>query len=715
MPNDSDFNMGFHVDLSDLNAGINRAKAQIRGFESQVERSARSAASSFTNLRGRVTNLSASFSIVTSGLQQAYSIITQVTTAIVDFTKAADQADKVSRYFDTTMGSLADKGRSWAESLSDSYGLYSVDVENYMATLMDAFQRAGNGLSDSYRMAQDFTQLSYDISVYTPNLSLEEIQEMLLDLARGGGEEALEKLASGFDEDELKARAVALGIADIGEELNVLQKQQAAYDIIMGEYGDIQGLYGETDNATMSMSRLDAATKDLKETLGEVFNPVVEAVGNALAYVVNVLDEFIEKLQEAGRTIRDLFKNGINSIANLFGFGDVFDMNTTTSSMSQATTSTDKLEEALASLNKTAQDVKASMDGLAGFDRLWTVRDTEGDASDSVTDWESAIMEWVAMFATMPEEAVDKLDPMWDAMLEGNYDTVDEFRDQYGDFFQWMVDSELANSDLTNEQKQQAVDELIAYMYGANQRYQEELAQIEQEYQDRKDAYEMGSTEYTLEQIEAMRTASIIQLKDTYETEMGIAYANTMTELGIVSKQEAQQMYDAFMAKVDAIEEAYNTVFDGLHAKLEELNAAIAAAEDRMDSINTGGGYFDNGDQLYGPGGSDWYNDTIAKPLGDIWDRIWPFAEGGLFQPNSPQLVIMGDNKTEPEVAAPRSMIEDAVQNVINRNGGLSGGGGAESIILEVPLQIDGKTFARATYKYIVQEGQRRGMRTLSI
>lgn len=52
------------------------------------------------------------------------------------------------------------------------------------------------------------------------------------------------------------------------------------------------------------------------------------------------------------------------------------------------------------------------------------------------------------------------------------------------------------------------------------------------------------------------------------------------------------------------------------------------------------------------------------------------FASGGVFEPNSPMLGVLGDNKTEREVAAPESTLEEIFGRVASR----MGGGGATTV-----------------------------------
>lgn len=704
MPNDYDIGVGFDVDLSGLTQGFEQAKAKARGLEAQMKQAGSKIGSSFMSGTGSISSMALSFNMVTGAAKQAYQTIAQVAGKMVELAKISDSAEQSAAYFDDVMGSLSEKGRDWAAGLADSYGLYTADVESYMASLAEAFHRAGNSMSDSYRMAQDFTQMSWDMSAYFPNYSLDEIQDMLLDLARGGGESALEKLASGMDGEALKAHAVAMGIAEIGEELSVLQKQKAAYDIIMGEHGDLMGLYGDADNATTALDRMNNSLTDLKETLGEVVGPVVEAFAKLIKEMFDEINAYIEDLQAKWDKMVKSVRNGVNWLSTHLGFGEVWASNS--EGAENAVVSTSKLEAALASLDKTAaQATKATMDGLAGFDRLYTVKDTGNKSTDKETsvDWEAAVDQWLAMFLTVPDEAIDKMDPVWDSMLDANVEDIDQFREMFGDYFDWIAESELANSEYTTEQKQDIVDDLIEYMYAANQGYQDQLRDLNEEYERLEKEAEIGNTEMTLEQVKEMREQAIKSLRDSYETNMTSVFTKVLGEFGIATAEEVLAMQTAFNAKVESIKQSYNSVFEYLKKQLDELNAKIAAAKAELAAAEKKKGFWQNvSDEIKDPNGNEFW-----KNLG-VGDGVGFFAEGGLFQPNNPQLVVMGDNTVEPEVAAPRSMIEDAVQNVINRNGGLSSSGTG---VIEVPVTItlDGKTLAKAQYKYLVLESKRRG------
>jgi len=94
----------------------------------------------------------------------------------------------------------------------------------------------------------------------------------------------------------------------------------------------------------------------------------------------------------------------------------------------------------------------------------------------------------------------------------------------------------------------------------------------------------------------------------------------------------------------------------------------------------------------------------------DAYHNIFGFAQGGVFMPNQPQLAVLGDNRTEPEVVAPYSMIVKAVTEAIQSAGSSSGGGGfgGERQPAEAVVTLDGKVIARAIFDDLENERRRR-------
>lgn len=173
-------------------------------------------------------------------------------------------------------------------------------------------------------------------------------------------------------------------------------------------------------------------------------------------------------------------------------------------------------------------------------------------------------------------------------------------------------------------------------------------------------------------------------------------------------------VWDSFKSAAEGV---ISTITDKIDQMLEPLrefydkvmnNDIINGAKDTIDDVNDAA----HGDtsalgRLAKQGAKNALQ--YSNPIGLAYTGIKSLfhAQGAVFAPNSPQVGIFGDNRKEPEVAAPYSMIVKAVQDAIRGAGG-SGGAGERTIRIEVPVEIDGRQVARASYDYIENERIRR-------
>ena len=93
-------------------------------------------------------------------------------------------------------------------------------------------------------------------------------------------------------------------------------------------------------------------------------------------------------------------------------------------------------------------------------------------------------------------------------------------------------------------------------------------------------------------------------------------------------------------------------------ALIAMINVLIGKGDETsrvLGNLNGGGG---------GKGGGSSYPVNTGVP---------GFATGGVFMPNHPVLGVLGDNRQEPEIAAPRSAMQEAFLDALDRRGGARG------------------------------------------
>lgn len=92
-------------------------------------------------------------------------------------------------------------------------------------------------------------------------------------------------------------------------------------------------------------------------------------------------------------------------------------------------------------------------------------------------------------------------------------------------------------------------------------------------------------------------------------------------------------------------------------------------------------------------------------PASASLDAFPHFASGGVFAPNSPMLGVLGDNRTEYEVAAPESVIRDAALDALSMSG-LSGG---QKVLVNINYTGDLAQLGRVLQPLITVETARLG------
>ena len=83
------------------------------------------------------------------------------------------------------------------------------------------------------------------------------------------------------------------------------------------------------------------------------------------------------------------------------------------------------------------------------------------------------------------------------------------------------------------------------------------------------------------------------------------------------------------------------------------------------------------------------------------------FASGGVFAPNSPFLGVLGDNRTEYEVAAPESMLKETFLEALRSQGG----GRPQAVNVNIRFAGSLAQLGRVLQPVVVTETQRQGPR----
>ena len=175
----------------------------------------------------------------------------------------------------------------------------------------------------------------------------------------------------------------------------------------------------------------------------------------------------------------------------------------------------------------------------------------------------------------------------------------------------------------------------------------------------------------------------------------------------------------AFVTIAGNVQTVFAGISNGVSGLVDSIVAGLSQIPDRMASIfnsvwnaMTGGfktvanGIIGMFNKVIGA-----YNNTIGRMNVDVFGNTIGFstigeipmlAQGGIAEPNDPFLAVLGDNRKEREFITPESTMRDVVRSVIEEQGGVRQ-------TIEIPISLDGRVIARATYDYFSRESKRRG------
>ena len=175
----------------------------------------------------------------------------------------------------------------------------------------------------------------------------------------------------------------------------------------------------------------------------------------------------------------------------------------------------------------------------------------------------------------------------------------------------------------------------------------------------------------------------------------------------------------AFSTIAGNVQTVFAGISNGVSGLVDSIVTGLSQIPDRMSSIfssvwnaMTGGfktvanGIIGMFNKVIGA-----YNNTIGRMNVDVFGNTIGFsaigeipmlAQGGIAEPNDPFLAVLGDNRKEREFITPESTMRDVVRSVIEEQGGVRQ-------TIEIPISLDGRVIARATYDYYSRESKRRG------
>lgn len=207
----------------------------------------------------------------------------------------ASNLQEVQNVVDTTFGDGAEQIYSWSEAAAESFGMSSLQAQNFNGTLGAMLKSMGLTDDAVLKMSTDMVGLAGDMASFY-NLDVETAFEKIR-AGISGETEPLKQLGINMSVANLEAYALAQGIETAYDKMSQSEQAILRYNYLMSVTADAQGDFAKTSDSFANQQRiLQLQWENLSASLGQKLLPSLN----------NVLITTNEKLPQAERSIENI-------------------------------------------------------------------------------------------------------------------------------------------------------------------------------------------------------------------------------------------------------------------------------------------------------------------------------------------------------------------------------------------------------------------------
>ena len=245
-------------------------------------------------LSGKVKNMKPTF--------QKMSLVgvagmTAITVGISGAIKKASDAQEISNRFDVVYGDVTNGANKMAKNLRDNFGLAESSAKNLLSGTGDMLTGFGMSGEQALDLAGKTNELAIDLASFTNIEGGAERASRALTKALLGERESVKELGIAILEEDVKARVIQM--EEMGKFTNESDRQKRAYatlEIAVEQSKNAIGDFARTQDSVANQQRtLKERTKELSETLGDIFIPMIGKVLEKVIPVVNKVSEWIQE------------------------------------------------------------------------------------------------------------------------------------------------------------------------------------------------------------------------------------------------------------------------------------------------------------------------------------------------------------------------------------------------------------------------------------
>lgn len=223
----------------------------------------------------------------------------------------ASNLQEVQNVVDTTFGDGAEQIYSWSEAAAESFGMSSLQAQNFNGTLGAMLKSMGLTDDAVLKMSTDMVGLSGDMASFY-NLDIEQAFEKIR-AGISGETEPLKQLGINMSVANLEAYALSQGIETAYDKMSQSEQAILRYNYLMSVTADAQGDFAKTSDSFANQQRiLQLQWENLSASLGEKFLP----------HLNDVIITINDKMPQAQATAEKLITPFADGFGWLIDHGD---------------------------------------------------------------------------------------------------------------------------------------------------------------------------------------------------------------------------------------------------------------------------------------------------------------------------------------------------------------------------------------------------------
>jgi hypothetical protein len=221
---------------------------------------------------------------------------------IGDSITAASDLNETMSKSQVVFGRASSTISKWGDTTAKAIGISKQAAIEAAATFGNFFVGLGKGQSEAADMSKNVVNLAGDLASFN-NLDPTDVLDKLR-AGLAGEAEPLRRLGVFLTEAKVKAKAMALGLADANGEVSEGAKVTARYHLILEETTTAQGDFARTaDGLANSQRTANAVLKDTEAQLGQKLLPAQLAATQAQIDLIEGVGRLEGGLSDAGANL----------------------------------------------------------------------------------------------------------------------------------------------------------------------------------------------------------------------------------------------------------------------------------------------------------------------------------------------------------------------------------------------------------------------------